>query len=571
MPSLFALSEYALSDAPAIDFIPEALIRLATARTADPIVFLEISARENIVTVLEDVLEDPPGTYIAPLSALPISARELPRTQRDTVYFLFATRPWCGSPTDANRANERAIPRLISGGRITRSVPIDATIQKRGQRTIGDAIISNPDGALDHLLTDYSLTGGTIKAWLAEPDDSSDEWALVYEATIDEVEATRKEIRISITTIADQLERSLQLRKYSGSGGYNGDTSVANRLRPTAWGECFGVDPVLFDPANNCFQVHDGPIQSVDAVMEGALPYDFTADYVDYDALIAASLNTGEYATCLALGLIRIGTTIAGLVYPIRANIKGDARGSGYVSSTGDILYRLARDRSFIPAISVDVSSFLALPRGRVGYYTNGTQDVKVSDVFDALLGGVVAVYGVGRTAKITISRMLPASYYLDDISIQNDQIFDIRVENRPFTPRISQPYTYAPTFAPVASNEVSTEADPTTSARLQNEALTGEVFEATDAAVPIIPQTPLVTYFADQDSAAAIAQDALLFASQNIYPIRADLGRIGLTVDIGGVMAIAESRFAANFRGVVYEQEDNLGATVTSRVVALG
>lgn len=571
MPSLFALSEYALSDIEGITFIPEALIRLATARTADPIVFLEISARENVVTTLEDVLESPAGTYISPLSSLPISARELPRTQRDTVTFLYSTRPWCGSPADATRPNERADPRLITAGRITRSVPIEATIQKRGQRTIGDAIIANPDGELDYLLTDYSLIGGFIKAWLAEPGSDTDEWALVYEATIDEVEATRKEIRISITTIADQLERSLQLRKYSGGGGYNGDASVAGRLRPTCWGECYGVDPVLFDAANNCYQVHDGPIQAVDTVMEGGLAYDFTADYPDYDNLIAATVAAGEYATCIDLGLIRIGTNLAGLVYPIRANIKGDARGSGYVSATGDILYRLARDRSFIPAISADVTSFNGLPRGRVGYYSNGSADVKVSDVFDALLGGVVAVYGVGRTAKISVSRMLPADYFLDDLNIENDQIFDIRVENRPFVPRIVQPYSYAPTFAPVNSNEVSTSADPTTASRLQNDALTGEVFQTSDAAVPVTPQPTLVTYFVDEDAARSVASNALLFAAQNIYPLRVDLGRIGLIADIGSVMSIDTARFASNWRGVIYEQEDNLSATVTSRVVALG
>lgn len=571
MPSLHALSTYALSDAEAITVVSEALRRLATARTADPIVFLEISARENSVTILTDVLEDPPGTYIAPLSSLPISSRELPRTQRDTVAFLFSTRPWCGSPTDPLRPNQRAIPRLMTGGRITRSVPIEATVTRRGQRTLGDAVIANPDGELDYLITDYSLTGGFIKAWLAEPGSDTDDWALVYEATIDQVEATRKDIRISITTIEDELERSLQLRRYTGGGGYAGDASVAGRLRPTAWGECYGCDPVLFDASNRIYQVHDGQIQSIDAVMEGGLPYDFTADFVDYDALAGASLATGEYATCLAYGLIKIGTTLEGLVYPIRVNLKGDARGTGYVSSTGDILYRIARDRAFLPALMLDVDAFNGLPRGRVGYYTNGATDIRVADVFDALLGGVVATYGVGRFAKITVQRMLPADYYLDDITIERDQIFDIRIENRPFIPRVAQPYSYAPTFAPLNSNEVSTSADPTTANRLQIEALTGTAFQASDAAVPVTPQPTLVTYFADEDSALQVAEDALLFASQNLVPLRAELGRVGLLVDLGGVMAVNNARFAEDFRGVIYEQEDNLGATVTSRVVALG
>lgn len=571
MPSLYALSAYAVSDGERFTHVPEALVRLATARTADPIVFLEISARENVVTTLTDVLEDPPGTYIRPFSALPLSADVLPRTERQTVTFLFATRPWCGAPDDGLRPNERAIPRVNTAGRITRSVPIEATVTRRGQRTIGDAILSNADGGLDYLVTDYTLSGGTIKAWLAEPDDYTEDWALLYEATIDQVEATRTEIRISITTIADQLERSLQIRRYTGGGGYAGDASVAGRLRPTTWGECYGCDPVLFDAANRVYQVHDGQMQGVDAVMEGGLPYDFTADYATYDALISASLATGEYATCLAYGLIRIGTTLEGLVYPIRVNLKGDARGNGYVSSTGDILYRMARDRAFLRAEQVDVDAFSDLPRGRVGYYHNGAQDISVADVFDALLGGVVATYGVQRTAKLTVKRMLPAEFALDDITVDGQQIFDIRVENRPFIPRIAQPYSYAPTFAPLNSNEVSSEADASTANRLQVDALTGEVFQASDSAVPVVPQPTLVTYFAEQQEAADVALDALAFAAQNLVPVRVELGRIGLLTDIGGVVALENARFAASFRGVVYEQEDNLGAVVTSRVVALG
>ena len=96
MPSLSALSEYALSDGVSVDFVPTALRRLAQARTVDPIVFLELSARENAVTLIDDVLDDPPGTYIQPLSGLALSASDLPRTERRTVTFLFATRPWCG-------------------------------------------------------------------------------------------------------------------------------------------------------------------------------------------------------------------------------------------------------------------------------------------------------------------------------------------------------------------------------------------------------------------------------------------------------------------------------------------
>ena len=569
--SIFAYSEYAYGDAPAIDFFPEALRRLATARTSNPILFLEISARENTVTLIEDILEERPGLVIEGFGMIPYSAKSLPRVERETVSFLFSTRPWTGSPEDPTRANQRAIPRIISAGRISRTAPMDSSVTKRGQRTIGDARIANPDGALDYILTNYTMQGGEIKAWLGEPGDTSDQWALLYQATVEDAEASRQEIIVSISTIQDQLKRSLQTRRYTGGGGISGDGNVSGRLRPTCWGECFGIDPVLISEADRIYQIHDSSIQAVDAVYEGGLPYDFTADYPDYTALSLATLDIGEYATCLAYGLIRIGTTLEGLVYPLRVSAKGDNTSNGYVSSTGDILYRLARNRAFLTADQVDVNSFQGLPRGRVGYYTNGAQDVSIESVFDALLGGVVATYGVGRLAELQVSRMIPADMQLTDVTVNKDQIFDSRVEALPYEPRLRQPYYYSPTFAPVDPDQLSPLADSSLADRLQEGFQEGEYFQASTAAIVPLQHPHLVTYFVDDLNAQGVAKDALQFSARNIVPLRSDIGRIGLLVDIGGVIAIDESRFANDFRGVIYELEDNLGATITSRVVAVG
>lgn len=571
MFSVGAYSEYAYADGPAIDFTAPALIRLATARTANPIVFLELDARENTVTTLEEIVEAAPGLVTTGYSMVPYSAIKLPRTERATVSFLFATRPWVGGPTDATRPNTRALPRLITGGRISRTAPVEATASRRGQRTIGDARIANADGALDYLLTDYTLQGGQIRAWLGEPQDASENWALLYEAEIESVEATRTDIIVNITTIADELKRSLQTRRYTGGGGLSGDASVAGRLRPTCWGECFGVDPVLISEADRIYQVHDSSVQDIEWVREGGLDYDFTADYPTYATLALATLASGEYATCRAYGLFRIGTTLEGLVYPIRAGVKGDNTGNGYVSATGDILYRVARNRAFLTADQVGVSGFNALPRGRVGYYTNGSTDISIEQMFDDLLGGVVAIYGVGREAELTISRMLPADLLLGDLTVNGEQLFDVRVETNPYTPRIKQPYTYAPTIAPLTTDQISPEADGSVAARMTTAYSEGEYYQATEAAIPPIASPTLTTYFVSEESALQVAEDALVFSARNPVPLSAELGRIGLLADIGKVLAVERARFATDFRGVVYEQEDNLGAAVTSKVVALG
>ncbi len=576
MWSIGAYSQYAYSEAPPLDDANPLLERLAQALTANHIIFLEISARSNNVTTLEDVVKTRPGVIVSGgvnigYSMNAYSALYVPRTERETTRFLFSTRPWVGDATDANRANQRAIPRLNTGGRITVRAPVDSSVSKRGQRTIGDAVISNIDGAIDYLLTDYTLTGGTIKAWIAEPSWPSDEWILLYEAQIDDVDATRREIRISITTIADNLKRQLQTRRYGGGGGLSGDPSLQGRLKPTCWGECPGVDPVLMLEADNIYQVHDGRIQAVDYVAEGGLNYNFTADYPNLSQLQLATLNLGEYATCLEYGLIRIGTSLAGLVFPIRCGVKGDARGNGYVSSTGDILYRLARDRAFMPADMVDGDSFRGLPRARVGYYTNGAQNVTVEKVFDDLLGGVYGTFGVGKGDQLVVSRMIPADLQTDRVTVRGEQVFGNRVENRPYTPRIVQPYTFAPFFSPVDADQVSPVVDTTTFNTWTRPYQEGEYFQATTAAIPLLAAPVLTTYFVEEGPAQAIAADALLFSTRNVVPVRLDIGRLGLLAEIGKVLRAERTRFAQDFRGTIYELETDLGAVVTTRASAIG
>ena len=142
MYSIASYSEYAYADAPSVSFIPPALLRIAESLTANHVIFLEISARENTVTTLENPLPSAPnalnGAYSAEgYSTLGYSSSNVPRVERETETFLFSTRPWTGSPTDPNRANERADPRLISAGLFSRSAPIDSVVARRGERAIG--------------------------------------------------------------------------------------------------------------------------------------------------------------------------------------------------------------------------------------------------------------------------------------------------------------------------------------------------------------------------------------------------------------------------------------------------
>ncbi|MGH2173878.1 hypothetical protein ACQ1Z4_14290, partial [Enterococcus faecalis] len=81
------------------------------------------------------------------------------------------------------------------------------------------------------------------------------------------------------------------------------------------------ISPVLLVPASLIYQAHDGAMQSIDAVYDRGAPLTGAGDVADYAALAAASVSSGQFKTCLALGLFKLGSAAAGTV---TADVKGD-------------------------------------------------------------------------------------------------------------------------------------------------------------------------------------------------------------------------------------------------------
>lgn len=123
---------------------------------------------------------------------------------------------------------------------------------------------------------------------------------------------------------------------YAGTGEAEGGSDLANRVKPLALGWPRNVEPVLIDAVNSVYQFSAyGPIEAVETLYERASAFAApVANYADFDALVAADINPGEWATCLAEGLIRLGAPAYGV---ITGDIKGHAitgtapRGAGAI------------------------------------------------------------------------------------------------------------------------------------------------------------------------------------------------------------------------------------------------
>lgn len=82
------------------------------------------------------------------------------------------------------------------------------------------------------------------------------------------------------------------------------------------------IEPLLISDASLVYHVHDRPIEAVEAVRDRGEPLAFAGNFADYDALAGAGLSGGQYATCLAQGLLRIHSLNDGS--HITCDIRGD-------------------------------------------------------------------------------------------------------------------------------------------------------------------------------------------------------------------------------------------------------
>lgn len=128
--------------------------------------------------------------------------------------------------------------------------------------------------------------------------------------------------QILLRDIGWQLEGPLHGNTYLGTGTTEGDARLKGVIKPWALGYCFNVEPVLLSSSDQIFQWSLSSSEELIAMRHGGVDFPINADYADYAALAAATIPSGECATCLAQSLVRPNVT---LEFGIRVDVIGDA------------------------------------------------------------------------------------------------------------------------------------------------------------------------------------------------------------------------------------------------------
>lgn len=244
----------------------------------------------------------------------------------------------------------------------------------KGDGGVGAIILVDTRGDLDGL-AGMAWDGAPLDILRGPPRDYFSTYEVPARLTTAGIVYNGRQKEIRLRDLGWRLENSdIHDQIYGGTGGLDGDASVAGNPKPYGIGPVFNVEPTLINAVLAIHQLSCSAILAVDDVRDGGISLVFDADYPTYDALAAATVPAASYSTCLAKGLIRRGSAI---VYTLTADFRGDSdiiNGQTYPHTRGQIARRIATGRGAVrfTDTNIDFASLNRIEQGQpatVGFY----------------------------------------------------------------------------------------------------------------------------------------------------------------------------------------------------------
>lgn len=269
----------------------------------------------------------------------------------------FMTRP------TETPANAWCDPRVLRPITFTRTLFGNARVTGGGRVGVGDIVLNNADQGLAYL-RDLGIDGRDVVVRVG-PEGAAYPagFTTFVTGTAEQAEVGAATATIRLRDRLAVLQQPLQETLYAGtnslpSGAEGTADDLEGKPKPILLGRRYHAEPVLVNTALLIYQLHDGPMHAIDAVYDQAVALTASgSDRADLAALEAATIAAGQYDTCLALGLFRLGASATGKV---TADARGDATGS-YVNKPGEVVERILTRFCGYASGDLDSAAFAAL------------------------------------------------------------------------------------------------------------------------------------------------------------------------------------------------------------------
>lgn len=304
---------------------------------------------------------------------------------------------------------------------------------KGGSATVGVLELEDPAGELDDLRS-LGWDGAPIELRRGEPEALFSTFTTVAKLTAAGLFTTNRKKEIRLRDLAWLMNAELHGQRYGGAGGVDGDAGLKGIIKPYCiGGPVKGIAPVLINQTGLIYQVSCSSVLAIDAVKDGGAALTPGTDYASYALLAAATVAPGTFATCLALGMFRLG---AAPVYIITADVRGDndtLAGITYPRTRAHIARRIATGRGavkFSDPADIDFTAFEYVDQRQtatLGYYWN--EEKTKAEALTEVMAGCLGWWTIGLNGKLSIgyledpanvAALLTLSYPTDDATMES-------------------------------------------------------------------------------------------------------------------------------------------------------
>lgn len=302
---------------------------------------------------------------------------------------------------------------------------------------VGNIVVGNINGMLDRYKK-YGFDGRKATIYrLQTKDELLSDDNIYFTGTIAYPDFGWDKVTWNLKSRMEVLNVPMQPKTFDGTnsgtggdGGFEGSEGVKGRTKPQVFGRCMNVEGV---PVNEFWLMYgfnfkrDGtrkPVYKFYNVYVKGIEYNFNADYSDAESLRTATIAAGYFATCVAEGLIRLGSVPASNGKVV-ANV-ADAPDSA--CSAAQVTQRILQDNAgFVSGTDYDADGLAVLDNFNpcpVGYYVEGTESIAavIGTVLDSIGGWIVPnVKGVFNFGLIDLPDVLSGLGQVSVATITSD------------------------------------------------------------------------------------------------------------------------------------------------------
>lgn len=306
----------------------------------------------------------------------------------------------------------------------------DTAVEGEASNAVGEVSLVNVDGRYDRL-ADYIFDGRRIVVHVV-PEEESDESEvrLFFTGTMRYYNLTVEKFTIYVKSRLEELNTAMLSATFGGtnpgSGGTGGrdgsEDALKGEKKPAIYGRAFNVAPAVINEfyliyaCNYDLAGNPKAVENFWSVRGRGVEYIYEGDVATYALLKAATISAGYYKTCLAEGLVRLGTVPNG---DVTCDI---IEASGASSTVSGVVTRILEDFCGYAAETdfdtVSLNQLSDVNSCPVGVYVTD-EETKLA-VLTALLQSVGAWmspdnYGVFRFGLIDAPTALSSAYFTKD------------------------------------------------------------------------------------------------------------------------------------------------------------